>query len=138
MGGVGITKVDVPVSTVEISTVTSTTAPKTQEVKTVKEVVREYFKDTPIMAEIAWCESRNRQFDINGEIFRGKVNSDDVGVMQINTYYHLKAAKARGNDLFTLEGNLDYAKYLFEREGTVPWMSSSKCWIPRSNLVALK
>ena len=132
--------VDAPIADVktEVSVEEKKITVAASKPKTVKETVEEYFKDTPIMANVAWCESRNRQFEPNGEIFRGKVNSDDIGVMQINTYYHLKAAKARGNDLFTLQGNLDYAKYLFEREGTTPWMSSSKCWIPRSNLVATK
>ncbi len=96
--------------------------------KTVEEMVKEYFKDTPIMIKVAWCESRNRQYDKNGDLFRGIVNNDDVGVMQINTYYHKETAKKMGLDLTTLEGNLTYGKYLYEKEGTTPWNSSSACW----------
>ncbi len=104
--------------------------------KSVEEMVKEYFKNDPIMAKVAWCESRNRQFEKDGvTVFRGKVNNDDVGVMQVNTYYHLKTSQKLGMDIMTLEGNLAYAKYLYDREGTVPWNSSSPCW--RSTEVAL-
>lgn len=105
---------------------------------TTADIVKEYFKDTPIMADVAWCESRLRQFDKDGEVFRGKVNSNDVGIMQINTDYHLEKSKALGLNIFSLEGNLAYAKHLFEEEGTAPWNSSSKCWKGKSNLVAIR
>lgn len=95
---------------------------------TFEEYVREYFNDTPILAEIAFCESTFRQFEPNGEVVRGKVNKSDVGVMQINEYYHADTAKKLGLDLKTTEGNLAYAKYLYERDGAAPWVSSSKCW----------
>lgn len=90
--------------------------------------VRDYFKDDPIMADIAWCESRMRHLDKDGEIFRGKVNNNDIGVMQINTYYHLEDSKKLGYDIYSLNGNLAYAKYLREKQGTKPWLSSSPCW----------
>jgi len=96
--------------------------------KTVEVSVREYFKDTPILAEISRCESAFRHIGTNGEIIRGKVNRGDIGVMQINTYYHEEQANKLGIDLMTLRGNLEYAKQLYDKEGTAPWQSSSKCW----------
>lgn len=109
--------------------VTSTQVVKSPiKAKTVEERVNEYFKDSPIMAKVAWCESRNRQFEKDGTIFRGKVNTDDVGVMQVNTYYHESTANKMGLNLMTLEGNLAYGKYLYEKEGTTPWNSSKPCW----------
>ncbi len=48
--------------------------------------------------------------------------------MQINTYYHRDAAEKLGMDLYSLHGNLAYAQYLYEKEGTVPWNSSKPCW----------
>ncbi len=106
--------------------------------KTVREVVENYFSDIPLMDDIAWCESRMRQTNSDGTIFRGLVNPNDVGVMQINTMYHLEDSKKMGLDIFTLEGNLKYARYLFEKQGAAPWKSSSPCWAKRSNLVAVK
>ena len=90
--------------------------------------VRAYYRDTPILADIAWCESRMRQYDKDGNLFRGIVVKEDVGVMQINTHYHGEKAKELNLDLSTLSGNLAYAKYLYEKEGTKPWISSSPCW----------
>ena len=90
--------------------------------------VRDYFEDTPILAEIAKCESQFTHVGKNGEIIRGMVNKSDIGVMQINTYYHAKEAKKAGLELKTLQGNMDYAKLLYEKEGSAPWKSSSHCW----------
>lgn len=90
--------------------------------------VREYFSDTPILADIAWCESRMRHFGEDGKIFRGKANPNDVGVMQINTGFHSEDAKELGIDLYSLSGNLAYAKHLYEKEGTKPWRASKPCW----------
>ncbi|HEY4502656.1 MAG TPA: hypothetical protein VJH21_02385 [Candidatus Paceibacterota bacterium] len=95
---------------------------------TTEEYVREYFEEIPILADIAWCESRYRQFTPGGDIFRGEVNKEDVGVMQINEHYHLKTAENLDLNLYTLDGNLAYAKYLYEKEGTAPWVHSKKCW----------
>jgi hypothetical protein len=95
---------------------------------TTEMAVREYFKDEPILIEIARCESTFKQFNADGSIKRGKVNDMDVGVMQINEFYHLETAKKKGYDIYTLEGNMAYARDLFEREGAQPWSSSSPCW----------
>lgn len=92
------------------------------------EYVRTYFADTPILADIAWCESRMRHLDKDGTILRGMVDSDDIGVMQINTRYHQKTADELGIDIYSLSGNLAYAEYLYEKQGVKPWMASSPCW----------
>jgi hypothetical protein len=90
--------------------------------------VREYFADIPLMAEVSKCESRFRQFENDGSVFRGKVNDRDVGAMQINEYYHAGRAKKLGYNLHTLKGNLDYARLLYKEQGAQPWVSSSPCW----------
>lgn len=99
-----------------------------EEPKTVEETVNEYFKDTPILSKVAFCESRYRQFDAEGQVLRGVVNPKDVGVMQINEDYHKIASQKLGLDIYTLEGNLAYAKHLYESQGVSPWVHSSKCW----------
>jgi hypothetical protein len=105
--------------------------------KTTEEIIAEQFKDTPIMKKIAYCESRYRQFNENGTVLRGFVNSQDVGVMQINEKYHLADSKKLGYDIYTLEGNVDYAKHLYRTQGVKPWVHSSKCW-DASNQFALR
>jgi hypothetical protein len=98
--------------------------------KELEKKVKAYFKDDPILVDIARCESSFRQVDENGKILKGRVNKGDVGIMQINEYYHADKAKELGLNLRTLEGNLAYAKYLYEQQGAQPWISSSKCWNP--------
>ncbi len=90
--------------------------------------VREYFKDEPILAEVARCESTFRQYDSNGTILRGRVNSDDVGVMQINKFYHEDTADALGYDIYSIDGNLAFGRWLYQKYGAAPWSASSSCW----------
>ncbi len=96
--------------------------------KGVEADVREYFKDTPILAEIAGCESQFRQIGTDGQVIQGKVNRGDLGVMQINKYYHADEAERLGLNLNTLSGNMAFAKWLYDKEGTLPWQSSAVCW----------
>jgi hypothetical protein len=95
---------------------------------TLANYVKDYFEETPVLAKIAMCESTLRHFGKDGKVLRGKVDSADVGLMQINERYHGDKAKSLGYDLETVHGNLDYAKYLYDREGTKPWNASKKCW----------
>lgn len=96
--------------------------------KEIEKVVKSYFKDIPILADIARCESHYIQYDSSGKVHRGVINSSDVGVMQINEKYHLQTAKKKGMDIYSLDGNLAYARYLYKKEGSYPWISSSACW----------
>lgn len=91
--------------------------------------VRDYFKDIPIMARIAWCESKYYHTDPkSGQTIRGIINRNDIGIMQINEVYHGKAAESLGLDIYSLDGNLRYARHLYSIEGTRPWRSSKDCW----------
>ena len=96
--------------------------------KNVEKFIDDYFADIPVLAEIAKCESRFRQYNSKGEILKGKVNTYDRGVMQINILYHGKAAEKMGLDLHDIDDNVAYARALYEKEGSKPWMSSSPCW----------
>src|SRR3989338_2804861 len=103
------------------------TAPVNQPL-TLEEYVRLYYHDAPILAEIARCESRFRHTGEDGKVIRGEASREDVGVMQINEFYHEERAEKLGLNLHTLQGNLAYAKWLYGKEGTLPWYSSAKCW----------
>jgi hypothetical protein len=101
---------------------------KNSSSKTTKQIVQEYFAETPILIDVASCESRFIQYDADGSVLRGFINPQDVGVMQINEKYHLSDSIKLGLDIHTLEGNMDYAKHLYNKQGTRPWEYSSKCW----------
>lgn len=95
---------------------------------TVESTVRKFFAQTPILAEVAMCESTFKQFNADGSVLRGKANAADVGVMQINEKYHAKRALDLEIDIYSLEGNLEYGKLLYTEQGTKPWNASSPCW----------
>ncbi len=109
-------------------------APEVSQPVTLETYVRDYFKDTPLLAEIAKCESRFTHIGKNGKVIRGEAVPEDIGVMQINEFYHEVRAEKLGFNLHTLDGNLAYAKWLYAKEGTAPWASSAKCWKRYSSL----
>lgn len=130
--------IEAPTNTESIVEKTYPEASAQVRVKTTEEIIAEHFIDTPILKRIAVCESHNRQFDEKtGMVLRGFVNSQDVGVMQINERYHLEDAKKLGLDIHTLEGNIDYSKHLYKTQGVKPWVHSSNCW-DKSNEFALR
>ena len=100
-----------------------------QSTEVVKQAIIAEFGVGSIMYEIARCEGRFIQIDpATGEALRGRQNPLDRGVFQINEYYHLETAKSLGIDILTLEGNIEYARILYERNGTRDWNWSKACW----------
>ena len=82
------------------------------------------------MVQIARCESAFRQTLPDGTVLRGTKDPADTGVMQINARYHGDTAKDLGLDLNDLYDNMEYARDLYERQGTQPWKASAPCWEP--------
>lgn len=93
---------------------------------TIEARVREYFKEAPRMIEIARCESKFRQYTDSGNPLRGPGGM--VGVFQFYESIHAPGALALGFDITTLEGNLGYAKHVYNTQGLTPWNSSRWCW----------
>lgn len=93
-----------------------------------EKAVREYFSDIPVMIQVARCESGFRHTLADGSVLKGAVDNRDTGVMQINSFYHSKAAAEMGLDLSNLHDNMAYARHLYETKGTGPWKASSACW----------
>src|SRR5690606_31246636 len=89
-----------------------------QTITDTEAVVREYFKDIPVMVQVARCESTFRHTLADGSVLRGRVDSRDIGVMQINLYYHETEAKKLGLDVFDIYDNMAYARHLYEKKGT--------------------
>ena len=105
--------------------------PSNQEIENImstEQFVRQYFSDIPIMIQVAKCESQFRQLDKDGDVHRGVENNEDVGVMQINEFYHLDKSLEKDYNIYTIEGNTAYARDLYQRQGTAPWSSSKACW----------
>lgn len=88
----------------------------------------------PQLKAICSCESVGRwnaepkHWDSKGNVLKGKLTPDDKGQCQINEYYHGETAKKMGIDIYSFNGNRQYANYLYETQGTQPWSASSKCW----------
>lgn len=119
----------------------ATTTTATSSITT-REDMEAYLKDeyssTPILVEIARCESTFKQYQDDGKVVRGRIDRDDIGLMQINERYHGETAKRLGMDIYKVDGNIAYAKYLYSKEGTDPWSASKNCWSGSRGDLAMK
>lgn len=80
------------------------------------------------LVAIRACESEDKQFGPTGKVLRGIVNPKDIGLFQINEFYHLETAQKLGIDIYTEKGNTEYALWLYEKQGMKPWLASKDCW----------
>ncbi len=100
-----------------------------EQPQTVEEYVRDYFTDEPIMIEIAKCESQFRQYGKDGQVLKNSQGSSAIGLFQIMSSIHADFADDKlGLDVYSLQGNAAYARYLFDKQGTRPWDASKACW----------
>jgi hypothetical protein len=95
--------------------------------------VTEYFSDIPVMIAIASCESEFRQYEPDGRLLvNPNPRSTASGVYQILYKQHAKVwAKNPQTNITTLEGNMAFARQMYEESGTSPWNSSKGCWSKR-------
>ena len=121
-------------SAVQTTTTTAAVTDAMPQSGTVKEYVQAYFADEPLLADIAGCESHFRQYDKDGNVLRNP-NSSAIGIMQIMSSIHDPVADKLGLDIYTMQGNLAYAKFLYAAKGTGPWNSSKACWGKSKNNV---
>ncbi len=123
---------DAQVEVAQIATepVVAETHPANQAIpELIQKESKEYGVDANLAQAIAFCESNHRQFtDDDGTVLRGVHNPLDVGIFQINEKYHLKASQELGLDIYSTEGNIDYALQLMSREGARHWKASQPCW----------
>ncbi len=124
-----VSTVDVPVTAYGSIAVDETAvARQVATSENTEAIVRDYFKDIPVMAEVARCESTFRHHNADGSVLVGRVDSDDTGVMQINKRYHEETAIAMGFNLDDIYDNMAFARNLYERQGVQPWSASMPCW----------
>ncbi len=97
---------------------------------TAKMAIEEVFgSDTPMVA-VAECESRLLQFDKPNHPTKNPTSSA-YGLFQVMKSIHNDTALDMDMNIYTLKGNILYAKYLYDKEGLTPWISSSNCWKPK-------
>lgn len=85
-------------------------------------------EDIPMLVKICKAESGLRQFNAKGDVLRGKVNKSDIGICQINEVINNDEARRLGYDIYTEQGNKDYAVWLYMHRGSEPWNSSKAIW----------
>ncbi len=112
----------------QIVSIPTAEASATVESLDTERIVRSYFKDIPVLIEVARCESTFRHTLEDGSVLKGVVDPADTGVMQINKRYHQKTAAAMSLDLEDIYHNMAYARHLYETQGTQPWSASAPCW----------
>jgi hypothetical protein len=95
----------------------------------IEQLVRTQFADAPLMIEIAKCESGYRQYRNDGSILRGGTGGRYIGVFQISEG-HTQRAKDLGYDILTAEGNIGFARFMYNEQGTSPWASCLKVPAP--------
>jgi uncharacterized membrane protein YdfJ with MMPL/SSD domain len=123
--------VEAAATTVVGITATTTVATTTvHNVVQVEKQVREFFADIPVMIEIAQCESKFRQFTDAGTVLRGGASGGMIGIFQFFESVHSKGALTLGFDLDTVEGNLGYARHLYNQSGTAPWRECIPVVVP--------
>ena len=87
------------------------------------------YKDFKVLYTICFVESIGfNHYDSSGNVLKGKVNPKDIGICQINEFYHLKKSKQLNIDIYKPEGNIEYAVYLYTQNGTKDWSWSKKYW----------
>ncbi len=92
------------------------------------EAIQRYFPDstkiTSRFLATAYCESRLKQYGEKGVVTS---HTADEGILQVHVPLHKKSAEKLGHDIRTLEGNLGYARLLYDNYGLSPWKASRKC-----------
>jgi peptidoglycan hydrolase-like protein with peptidoglycan-binding domain len=93
----------------------------------IRELVEDEFGENHPMVSVARCESSFRQYAGDGEVLRNP-ESDAIGIFQILEGLHEEPAEELGIDIFSAEGNVGYARELYDSFGLEPWSPSSLCW----------
>lgn len=93
----------------------------------VRAEIEEVFGRGHIMLQIADCESNLRQFKADGSVLMGGGGGNYIGVFQIGKQW-VSRAKDMGMDVYTLEGNVAFAKWLYTEEIEIRGQPLWKQW----------
>jgi len=87
-----------------------------------------YGQNGALARTIIKCESEMYGGAVNHNKIGGVIWSTDIGVWQINDYFHKDNALKMGLDIYDEWDNLEYGFILLKSEGTKPWYASKGCW----------
>ena len=77
--------------------------------------------DDDLAVRIAICES-----SLVPTAYNGKGRDNSVGIFQINLYGSLAKSRPSKEVLFSAKENIDYAFYMYQKEGFKPWTCLKK------------
>lgn len=96
---------------------------------------KESLSDYPMLEKICNAEvtgnanKKSHQFNTDGSVVRGRIDKSDIGYCQINERYNNDLARKLGYDIYSEDGNQQFAIYLFKNRGTEPWNASKDMWL---------
>lgn len=91
-----------------------------EKIPTDKELLIEYFgSNWQTFHDLAFCESRNRQFDSKGAVITS--STKDYGYLQINQIWSAKADQLGLDFKSSLADNIRMAKYVYQQQGLKAW-----------------
>lgn len=80
----------------------------------------------PLMLQKICSAESGKQFNKDGSVVRGAIDKSDIGYCQINERYNNDYARKLGLDIYSEQGNKEFATILFNERGVQPW-DASKC-----------
>jgi hypothetical protein len=88
----------------------------------------------PQLWRVCSCESLGyatgtpTHYDKKGNVLRGKINPQDIGMCQINEHYNGKQAESMGLNIYKEQDNITFANHMYKTQGLTPWKWSEHCW----------
>lgn len=89
---------------------------------------KQYLIDEDLVKRIIKCESGFVKDALNINKRDGVAWSKDIGLGQINDYYHKETMIKLGLDIYTPKDNLAYMFILLKEDPLVHYKASSGCW----------
>lgn len=99
-----------------------------EQLEVINLIEQEFGENHELLTKVARCESHWYQHKPDGSLLYNWEGSSAVGVFQIMESIHREKALGLGYDVRTIEGNIGFAKYLFEKDGIGHWNASKDCW----------
>lgn len=91
-----------------------------------------YRVDSDTARAVIQCESQMNGSAINeNKDENGITWSKDIGLFQINNYFHEKTMNDMGLNINNQWDNLEYGFILISKQGLSAWKASKSCWLKK-------